>query len=110
MVDYTKPAMRDESWRRWKGGKKLADELRLFYTSKTALDRIARATALATGKPAANGDTSAKRKYSTFRLLMEADRLGKGQSRKAMQIARRSLGRNAGKATTVLPGQVAPKR
>lgn len=40
MVDYTKPTMRDETWRRWKGGQKLADELRAFYTHKRVFDRL----------------------------------------------------------------------
>lgn len=41
MVDYTKPAMRDETWRRWKGGSKLADELRNFYTNERVWKRQA---------------------------------------------------------------------
>lgn len=41
MVDYTKDVMRDETWRRWKGGQKLADELKAFYTNKRVFDRLA---------------------------------------------------------------------
>lgn len=40
MVDYTKKKYRQESWFRWKGGKKLADELRTFYTNKRVFDRL----------------------------------------------------------------------
>lgn len=49
MVDYTDPLMRDETYRRWKGGSKLADELRKFYTSPAALKRIAANNASAMG-------------------------------------------------------------
>lgn len=41
MVDYTKPEMRDETWRRWKGGQKLADDLRAFYTNQRVFKRLA---------------------------------------------------------------------
>lgn len=43
MVDYTKPTMRDETWRRWKGGKKLADQLRDFYTNPRVWARLGQA-------------------------------------------------------------------
>lgn len=58
MVDYTKPAMRDESWRRWKGGDKLAKELAAFYTAKRATQRIAANNPTFSGPPAANGSLS----------------------------------------------------
>lgn len=53
MVDYTDPLMRDESYRRWKGGAALAEELRKFYTSPAALQRIARNNAMGPALPAA---------------------------------------------------------
>lgn len=57
MVDYTKPAMRDESWRRWKGGKKLADDLRVFYTNKRVFDRLGyKAASLSAGSAQPNGE------------------------------------------------------
>lgn len=61
MVDYTKPAMRDETWRRWKGGKKLADELRNFYTAKHVFDRQAALNPASPGPVAANGEFRAAR-------------------------------------------------
>lgn len=50
-------AKRDESWQRWKSGAKLADELRTFYTAKSAFDRIASNNRMAPagGMPAPNG-------------------------------------------------------
>lgn len=58
MVDYTQPTMRDETWRRWKGGQKLADELRAFYTNQRVFDRLAIANPMAPtvvpGTPAEN--------------------------------------------------------
>lgn len=41
MVDYTKDVMRDETWRRWKGGTKLAEDLRNFYTNPRVFARLA---------------------------------------------------------------------
>lgn len=51
MVDYTKPELRDESWWRWKGGSKLATELRNFYTAKHVFDRLGQSVPLAADKP-----------------------------------------------------------
>lgn len=40
MVDLTKKPMREESWFRWKGGKKLAEKLRLQYTTPERLAQL----------------------------------------------------------------------
>ena len=53
MVNYSNPLMRDETWRRWKGGQKLADDLRNFYTSKRVFDRLGQQVPLASGAGAA---------------------------------------------------------
>lgn len=47
MVDYTKKELRDESWLRWKGGSKLASELRNFYTAKSVFARLGEKVPLA---------------------------------------------------------------
>lgn len=47
MVDYTKKELRQESWLRWKGGAKLAEDLRQFYTNKRVWDRLAAQNPLA---------------------------------------------------------------
>lgn len=57
MVDYTKAEMRDESWRRWKGGAKLSEQLRDFYTNKRVFDRLAAdAARLGTASPSTAND------------------------------------------------------
>lgn len=57
MVDYTKAEMRDESWRRWKGGAKLSEQLRNFYTNKRVFDRLAAdAARLGTASPSTAND------------------------------------------------------
>lgn len=40
MVDLTKKPLREESWFRWKGGKKLAEKLRLDYTTPERLAQL----------------------------------------------------------------------
>lgn len=55
MVDYTKPEMRDATWRIWKGGQKLADELRSFYTKKNVFDRIAAQNPMGPATPKTSG-------------------------------------------------------
>lgn len=57
MVDYNQRKLRDESWWRWKGGKKLAAELNQFYTTKAAWDRIARQNAMGPTQPASSPTT-----------------------------------------------------
>lgn len=106
MVDYTKPAMRDETWRRWKGGKKLADELRTFYTAKHVFERQAALNPALPGKPAANGE------YLSARLKR---RLMSGHDnpvrRNMLRRQLRGLMRQAtGSAPANLPGRYGPKR
>lgn len=53
MVDYTLPQFRDETYRRWEGGDKLAADLRAFYTNKRVFDRLGQSVPLAS--PEAKG-------------------------------------------------------
>lgn len=88
MVDYTKKTMRDETWRRWKGGKKLANELRNFYTAKHVFDRQAALNPATPGPPAANGEFHQTRRVSE---LLRRSRYGDGRSQvrnNLMRIAR----------------------
>lgn len=101
MVDYTKPAMRDESWRRWKGGQKLADELRTFYTNKRVFDRLGQSVPTAAGeKPGRDGSKPRTR-------LVQ--RLHMGVAQRNAQKLRRSVKRRVEAAATPLPGQDAPR-
>lgn len=112
MVDYTKPAMRDESWRRWKGGSKLAKDLNAFYTAKRATDRIAwhnsQAGLSAGSKPSANGDLL----QSTRREALKAFLMGeqRGQTRGWPGIVERAKAAVAAAPAAGMPGQDGPKR
>lgn len=106
MVDYTKKEMRDESWRRWKGGAKLAKELRVFYTTKKALDRVAFHNPGWTDKPAANGETKQKAARWSARRRMDFHEIGK-QKRVLQQV----YGTPAAAAPAApLPGKDSPTR
>lgn len=105
MVDYTKKEMRDESWRRWKGGKKLAEDLRIFYTSKRALDRIAANNAghgMADAKPERNG------RGQRLRLVQRLHQNSPGQ--RNMRNLRRAANRRPAEAAAPYPGQSSPTR
>lgn len=111
MVDYTKWPMRDESWRRWKGASKLAKALTAFYTTPSAMKRIAANNAgLSMGAPKANGEVD-----------LVGQRIGvRGNLRN--RIDSRQVGRPdltgkfftrsspIAKASPSLPGMTAPKR
>lgn len=77
MVDYTKPGMRDETWRRWKGGQKLADELRSFYTAKHVFGRIATQNAVL-GSPSSTATTDAQAERQKMRGQMINAFFGRG--------------------------------
>ena len=102
-------SMRDESWRRWKGGTKLADELRVFYTSKGAMDRIARNNAvggLAAGTPAPNGEMVRKGAGWNARRRMDFREIGKQK-----QVLQAVYGqREAAAPSAPLPGKDSPTR
>lgn len=105
MVDYTKKEMRDETWRRWRGGKKLADDLRAFYTSKTAMDRVARNNGF--GSTVAKNGRVKTRGYRMFNLLSGSHQRVLGDS------YRRGTGPGrvaAKQASGGLPGRHAPSR
>lgn len=113
MVDYTKPAMRDESWRRWKGGKKLADQLRVFYTSKSALDRIAWHNANAglsasSGKLSPNGDIRSAVRREALKAFLGGEQ--RGQQRGWPGIQARAQAAVASATSPSLPGKDSPSR
>lgn len=70
MVDYTKKEMRDETWRRWKGGAKLAAELAAFYTAKRATNRIAANNPTFSGSPGGNGALQSKGHQERINALL----------------------------------------
>lgn len=69
MVDYTKPAMRDESWRRWKGGAKLANQLRDFYTSKRVFERLGQAVPLQSASATATTDAQSEQQKMRGQMI-----------------------------------------
>lgn len=69
MVDYTKPAMRDESWRRWKGGAKLAEDLRQFYTNKRVWDRLGMASSPISSSTTSNKAFATTKAHILFRMI-----------------------------------------
>lgn len=114
--DATKKERRDESWRRWKGGQKLADQLRVFYTSKSALDRIAWHNAnaglsAATSKPKANGDLrSAIRREAIAALIGGQKRGQQGGWPGIVSRAQAAVSAASAQSDAGLSGQTGPKR
>lgn len=108
MVDYTGRARRDESWRRWRGGKKLATDLRVFYTTKTALDRIAwhnkQAGVSAGARSSPNGEFRSMLRDMALRVFSG---LKDGSWRTSVESARSSSAKGRG---APLPGRDAPRR
>lgn len=111
MVDYTKPTMRDESWRRWKGGKKLADELRTFYTAKHVFGRIAaQNSALGpSGTRSANGEVMSATRREAMAAFLGGHKQGQQGGWPGI-VARGAAAAAAATANTGLPGQTGPKR
>lgn len=104
MVNYARKEMRDETWRRWRGGKKLADDLRAFYTSKTAMDRVAKNNGFGSS-PSPNG--AVKTRGQRLAGIFFSDKRTRGRSgfpvKRGMMRPRRS-------PRAHLPGQDAPSR
>lgn len=108
MVDYTKPAMRDETWRRWKGGKKLADDLRTFYTAKHVFGRLAANNAvMASASATAMTDAQAERQKLRGQMINSFfnNRTTDRGSRQLGSVRLMGTTSNDG-----LPGQSGPKR
>lgn len=104
MVDYTRPAMRDESYRRWKGGQKLANELRLFYTSKARLDQIAASNPMAPKETACKG---CKNRRDAIRRAWNQTRK---RGRDGFDVIRRRVQPKPKAPAPHLPGRDAPTR
>lgn len=85
MVDYTKPAMRDETWRRWKGGTKLAEDLRNFYTNPRVWTRLGQANPM-TPIPPANTPAGDVRKQWALHGLKRTSRLRMSSRGRKMMI------------------------
>lgn len=111
MVDYTKPAMRDESWRRWKGGAKLSEALKVFYTTPAAAARIASMNAVTPVK-ATLGRNGEVKKFGRYRTQMLANSYGMRNYAKALARAQGQMRRAASTMadSSALPGRDAPRR
>lgn len=101
-------SQRDESWLRWKGGDKLAADLRLFYTAPHALKRLGESQPFqAATKSMSNG----KRVIANWYLAQMSGRRSHAGSLpigKVLEAARRA--NKAPSAPASVPGQTAPRR
>lgn len=110
MVDYTKMPMRDESWRRWKGGAKLAADLAAFYTAKRVTDRMALQNPGFSANPAPNGQLGDKRAAYRKQKLDELVGFSSGRGSGNRRNIQRAFAVKASAPEDPVPGLTAPKR